>query len=365
MQKRLVSLFPLFLVVFGLVLGGTSCKTSNGGDDTLPSYNAISSLQWTIYTTSILGITGTTTFTDLAVDVNGNKWIGTLGRGLIRVDASGNVQGFDTTNSPLPDDNVNAVAVDLDGHCWLGTVNGNLLQFDGNQWDVYNSTNTTLPTTAIWSIGVTAQDEVWTGGEGFLTSFNGRNWFTFTPENSSIPASVIQAIEVDRHGVVWAAPQGMKLLKIDGGNFSQHAPGMNFNSTSGFECISPDNSGNVWAGCSGAMTTIANAGTMLKYNGGAWEEIKPETSGKLLSNNVTAIANDSYDNTWVSVKDSGQLAMFNGSAWYEAAEINAGYPNAYAVDMEFDDQNVLWLLLQPLNGDEAVKGLCEMHIQWQ
>ena len=58
----------------------------------------------------------------IVVDPHGVKWIGTDG-GLTRYD-NYTMTTFNHTNSPLPDDHVNALALDLDARIWIGTNHG-------------------------------------------------------------------------------------------------------------------------------------------------------------------------------------------------------------------------------------------------
>ncbi len=59
----------------------------------------------------------------LAVARDGTVWVGTV-NGIRVVDPQGNVKDFNTTNSPLADEEVRAVQVDDAGVVWIGTTRG-------------------------------------------------------------------------------------------------------------------------------------------------------------------------------------------------------------------------------------------------
>lgn len=65
--------------------------------------------------------------TALAIDARGNKWVGTDGSGVYRISGDGQEQQlhYDTSNSPLPSNNINGVAVNpLTGEVAIATMGG-------------------------------------------------------------------------------------------------------------------------------------------------------------------------------------------------------------------------------------------------
>ena len=80
-------------------------------------------------------------------------WIGTTG-GLVKIDKySGNTIFFDELNSGLPTNRSNCIAIDISGNKWIGTDEG-LVKFDGTDWAVYNTLNSGLPSNVVECIAV-------------------------------------------------------------------------------------------------------------------------------------------------------------------------------------------------------------------
>jgi ligand-binding sensor domain-containing protein len=52
---------------------------------------------------------------------------------------------YNTLNSGLPNNWVYAIAIDGQGNKWIGTLGGGLAKFDGVNWTVYNTENYGLP----------------------------------------------------------------------------------------------------------------------------------------------------------------------------------------------------------------------------
>jgi ligand-binding sensor domain-containing protein len=66
-----------------------------------------------------------------------------LGGGLAKFDGV-NWTVYNTSNSGLPYNYVFAIAIDGQGNKWIGTNGGGLAKFDGVNWTVYNTSNSGL-----------------------------------------------------------------------------------------------------------------------------------------------------------------------------------------------------------------------------
>jgi len=90
--------------------------------------------------------------------------MGTDGGGLAQFDGE-NWTVYNTGNSGLPHNGVHALALDAQGNKWIGTQGG-LAQFDGVKWTVYNMANSELPNNWVWSLAIDAQGNKWIGTDG-------------------------------------------------------------------------------------------------------------------------------------------------------------------------------------------------------
>lgn len=105
-------------------------------------------------------------------------------------------QFYTTTNSKLPDQQVNSIAIDKQGIKWIGTANG-LLRISGDTWTVYNDQNSGLPSSFILSIAAQDNGLVWIGTNKGLAKFNGTTWSVITPTNSILPDQQIMSLAHD------------------------------------------------------------------------------------------------------------------------------------------------------------------------
>ncbi|MEM7368136.1 MAG: two-component regulator propeller domain-containing protein [Bacteroidota bacterium] len=141
------------------------------------------------------------------------------------------VQIVDTTLTGIPMSSIgmpnNTLATDIsftsNNHMWVSTWGGGVAYFDGSSWTIYNSSNSPLPQNDIWSITVDPNDHVWIGSsQKGVVKFDGTNWTIYNEANSSLPSDRIQSIRADSAGNIWigaatfSGQSGISILKEDG-----------------------------------------------------------------------------------------------------------------------------------------------------
>jgi ligand-binding sensor domain-containing protein len=113
-------------------------------------------------------------------------WVGTNG-GLVKLNKlTGEFIVYGKWNSGLPINDVRAIAIDGQGNKWIGTVGG-LAKFDGINWTVYNTSNSGLPANYVRAIAIDGQGNKWIGTGGGLAKFDGVNWTVYNTSNSGLP----------------------------------------------------------------------------------------------------------------------------------------------------------------------------------
>jgi hypothetical protein len=234
----------------------------------------------------------------IAIDGQGNKWIGTWrGGGLVKFDGV-NWTVYNTSNSGLPYNWVNAIAIDGQGNKWIGTGWG-LAKFDGVNWTVYKTSNSGLPGDWVWAIAIDGQGNKWIGTDGGgLAKFDGVNWTVYNTSNSGLPSDYITAIAIDSLGNKWIGTGG-GLVKFDRFRmtvYNTSNSGLPDNSVS---AIAIDGQGNKWIGTRGGLA---------KFDGVNWTVYNRSNSGSP-SNWVYAIAIDGGGNKWIGT-DGGGLAVY-------------------------------------------------------
>lgn len=153
-------------------------------------------------------------------DNDNTLWIGTSA-GLCKYDAIPVV--YDTSNSGLPSNSISAIQFDDLGNLWLGTIGGGVVKYDGNDWTVFNSTNTGLPVSnKITDIAVLNSNFIWVsynslgmslpGGTAF---YDGINWTSY----QSIPSGNVSKIAIQSPDLVWFSNFEDGLAKYNNGTW--------------------------------------------------------------------------------------------------------------------------------------------------
>jgi beta-lactamase regulating signal transducer with metallopeptidase domain/ligand-binding sensor domain-containing protein len=155
----------------------------------------------------------------IAVDKDGSKWIGggaqslgsiigarTLGsgpakspKGLVKFDGT-DWTIYNTDNSGIPSNRVLSLAIDVRGNKWIGTDRG-LARFDGTDWTVFAGVVYWLcaaPDGSIWGLECSEGNRTWN-----LFRVHRDVWTGVGLDNSGLPCSSINSFCMDPEGDLW------------------------------------------------------------------------------------------------------------------------------------------------------------------
>ncbi|MEN3038802.1 MAG: two-component regulator propeller domain-containing protein, partial [Candidatus Kryptonium sp.] len=284
--------------------------------------------RWTVYNTSNSGLPSDFV-RSIAVDGQGNKWIGTWGGGLVMFDGL-RWTIYNTSNSGLSSDYVNSIAIDDQGNKWIGT-RGGLVKFDSLRWTVYNRSNSNLPSDTVYSIAIDGQGNKWIGTYGGLAMFDGSRWTVYNTSNSGLPSDYVYSIAIDGQGNKWIGTGGGGLAMFDGTRWTVYN---RFNSALPGDVvlsIAIDGQGNKWIG----------AGGLAKFDGSRWT-VYTMSNSALPSNNIRLIAIDGQNNKWIGT-DGGGLVKFDGVSWIIYNTSNSGLPSNSVNSIAIDGQGNKWI----------------------
>ncbi len=125
---------------------------------------------------------------------------------------------YNTSNSGLPYDDVNSIAIDQEGNKWIGTDGGGVAKFDGLNWTVYNTSNSGLPYDDVNSIAIDQEGNKWIGTDGGgVAKFDGLNWTVYNTSNSGLPYDDVNSIAIDQQGNKWIGTVGGLGVYREGG----------------------------------------------------------------------------------------------------------------------------------------------------
>ncbi len=297
----------------------------------------------------------------IAVDNNGDKWIGTDG-GLSKFD--GKNWKIYTKKDGFQEGEIYSIAIDINGDKWVATANG-LFKFDNIKWTSYDykDNNALIKIIAIDTVG-----NKWLGSEKGLTKFNDTTFIKFKlfKNTTLINHAEIVSIEFDslNHPVLATRKEG--IYKWDGKNFKYYYYKWDGSSLSldnialgkkgniwmvgttyfliknfhnilirqdtsirlnyftpyylGQNCVEIDKDGNAWFG---------GRYGLLKHNGTIWTQYLPPTDTLGVINSITF---DQNGDKWIGTTNG--VFWFNGNAWinYSATGLISSKITAMAID---------------------------------
>ena len=246
---------------------------------------------------------------------------------------------WDPWNAPIPSRLISALAIDENDIKWIGTepvcgggicTDGGLAAFDGINWIVYDTSNSTLNSNFITALSIDINNIIWAGtGHGEVSSFDGTNWEAHPFPSKDNP--IITSIATDLYAYIWVTTEGNGLFMFDGIDWDTYHSG-NSILLDYLNCVEvgPDNA--VWVGGAGNM--------LFKYTGTEWIEVSLPDGIYFAS----TIAIDHENRIWTG--SDGIFCMYFAGAWTVFDETITGIPDStigYVFDITFDISGNTWI----------------------
>jgi ligand-binding sensor domain-containing protein len=195
---------------------------------------------------------------------------------------------FTTQNSPLPSNFVGSIAVDTNNIKWIGTALG-MVRIEGNNWMIYDTTNTPLGDNSISPKTIDIFNNLWVSvAYKGIAKFDGANWIIYDTTNSGLPSNATADIKTDVYNVKWIA---------------------------------------------------TNRG-LAKFNDTSWVIYDTSNSG-IPSNGLVPITIDGHIK-WIGTFDKG-IGRFNDTTWTIYNIYNSGLPGNFIWDIKIDYTGSVWI----------------------
>lgn len=249
---------------------------------------------WVVYndSNSILYTSGY--IISIAIDKRDNsKWFGT-GKGLFSLK---DTIWTSYADSGITKREINTIAIDLDGNKWIGTEYDGVQKLGKSGVEYYKTDNSEISSNLIRTIAVDSNNNKWFGtSTGFLHKYNDTVWTTYETNDSFYP---INQITVDHEGGVWFNQSGRGLHRILSDTIFV-CPKTGYNGLLYWQGLSllVENE-NVWYG---------DAYVLGKFNGSSWEIFGSSAFGQNVYQ-LRSIITDRNGSKWVSTRPDGGNAL--------------------------------------------------------
>lgn len=266
---------------------------------------------------------------DLLVD-GATLWIGTLGRGLGRLDADG-IRLFATDDGVT---NLFVSALALEGSClWIGTRSGLLRRCGGRSIEAFPEGHV-LADAVVLSVFVDRDGDLWVG-----TQTDGLIRLRDAPigaldRRSGLADTMISSVSQAADGTILVGTTGAGVGLV--GPQGSHPPGIAAGlPTQRVTAVLPDPSGAIWIGTSG--------GGVVEWRDGV-AAIHGTSSGALASNFILSLFLDSNGALWVGT-NTGGVSRLEGGEWTRWGT-DQGLPTVAVMAFAQDSAGGIWVATQ-------------------
>lgn len=235
---------------------------------------------------------------------------------------------YTTENSRLPIDLVEAVAINQNGNLWVGTASG-LAKFDGQEWTVYESSNSGIPDVRVTSL-LLGGDDVWVGTVNGLARFTGDDWTVFKTVNSDIPHNLIRSLALAANGNLWVGTLN-GLAIFDGIAWTVYTTANSELPENDIESLATGVDGDSWIGTNNGLALLRDS---------VFTDFTTANS-PLPNNDIDAILVETSGIIWVGTEAG--LAKYDGAKWWVYDTGNSALLNDHIEDLALDSSGHLWL----------------------
>jgi ligand-binding sensor domain-containing protein/signal transduction histidine kinase len=296
--------------------------------------------------------------TDIIEDKEGNLWIATWGGGINKFNRQQEYftayKHSNAVNS-LSSDLVNSIIMDHKGDFWIGTQEGGLNHFDVKKQRftqyVYNKNDPkSISDNDVVDLLEDEHHNLWIATQGGgLNIFDSKNknftCFLHNKNTNSLSANNVFVIYKNSKQEIWIGTEkGIDHFDKSTGNFDRikkiAADNIGINDI--VDCITEDNTGNLWIGTqtSGLYILNRHTGTLSSHRQANTE------STSISDNGIYSVYKDDKGNMWVGTYSKG-IDFANSDAGKFVHYKHSGLPNSLSNNKVLcfyeDSKNNLWI----------------------
>ncbi len=112
-------------------------------------------------------------------------------------------QLIDKDNSPLTTDFMRTFKRDINRNYWFATWDKGLAKLSGNNWEIYNVSNSGLSSDTINDMIIASDGNIWLATNQGISVFDGNNWTVYNKSNSLLSSDTVNHLLDDLSGNIW------------------------------------------------------------------------------------------------------------------------------------------------------------------
>lgn len=312
----------------------------------------------------------TTYITALAVDKEGNLWIGSSGKGLVSYNLRSGIGKLYVSSATdvnsLSENYVGAIYVSKNNAIWVGTLNSGLNKFNPSTGKFTSYSNeagneASLSQNSVFSITEDNYGTLWVGtlggGLNALNVNTGR--FTRYQNNTNNPSSLsnntVWTVMIERSGTLWIGTT-YGLNTYDRSQIKFRTTAIQEGGNNNVYAVASDNNQGLWAGVLGSgLVYINNYGRLIKTY---------RTEDGLPSNNVTSVLSTTTGTLYVGTTE-GMASLTSGASRLQKIILPYNSQDVFITSLFEDSKHTVWIgtkgagafIMNPNGTIEAIRGL--------
>lgn len=226
----------------------------------------------------------------IAIDKNGNKWIGTSNKGLVLFNGNDFIPFQKESFNIIQGDYISPIFVDSKNRIWISYSNPNegIAMLDGNTW--YNFTEKELNDISVIAISEDEKGVIYFGGINGIMTFYNNKWSKLDLPKDKI---TVRAIDINRKGII----------------------------------------------------AIGHNDGLLIFENSTWKSLTEENS-ELTISTVRAVRFSEDDNLYIGYGGGygdGGFSILKDNNWVHFSKKNSEIPDHMVRDIEIGKNGVIWM----------------------
>lgn len=152
----------------------------------------------------------------MAIGDDGTKYLGTINGGLVYFKDT-SYSFYNLWNEQLPDNSVLSVTTDTSGNRWIAMPSGGVaVHYGASVWQGFNTVNSNIPSDAINAVYIDRMNHAYIGSQDKgLIMKKGFDFIHYDSLNSGLPDVNVLCMAKDQSGKLWLGTMYNGLVKLD------------------------------------------------------------------------------------------------------------------------------------------------------
>jgi len=242
------------------------------------------------------------------VDESNVKWIATADSGIYKYDNK-NWKEFSSYNSGFPYLIAYKIKIDKNGNKWMSTAAG-LIIYSGLDWNCYqfDEPGNYNIYGEIYDFDIDRNSDIWAFAVSSIYKYKGDGWEKFDTEDYGLPELIWEKIvAIDKNNVIWIGTD-FGLIKFDTTNCIVYDTTNSILPDNDVFSLDVDSKNNKWI--------VPYDEAIIRFDDSEWTIFNKETTGfNIFKFPMFGPIEDIKGDLWF-YKDNG-LLIYDGSSWYE------------------------------------------------